>query len=379
MLIDKWTLATSGDNDGEARRNSSLSSDTMTVTDAYTNTVATAVTYEMFAYRPALFIEAIQQALRQLMTMDLLYLYVIDETIIVDNILLNPSFEVFAASSFTNWDVSGGPTEAIETAIVVHGVQSAKITPSGATGVISQNRITAVNPDEVVGRTLEVRGWVRADTADSSRIRATFDGGSTYSSSPKNVSINNWEGPGLQTISAQIPSGLTTMTISFEVDDSAVGYADLFAAWVDPINDYTMPTAFYPIGPSRVFQQADMLQPKGLYLPISGRSRFISGRVLRLEGDGRLTIPSVEADTVELDETQLELVVALAARNLFRALQGEEPGNKDEHRESMAYWQGEFESLVPSGRMMHLSAHEHDFWSSGVTASDNTRRFRLHR
>ena len=79
------------------------------------------------------------------------------------------------------------------------------------------------------------------------------------------------------------------MTVYCEVLDGATGVFGQCMAWVDDISDYTMPTALYPDGPSVVRQQKDWDEPIGDYPRLVYPNTPVSGHILRLEGEGRLS------------------------------------------------------------------------------------------
>jgi len=57
-----------------------------------------------------------------------------------------------------------------------------------------------------------------------------------------------------------------------------------------------------------------------------------SGRLLRLGGEGRLSVPSAETDTVEIDETQAALVTALARVEFYRRFSSIDPTGEFQER-----------------------------------------------
>ncbi|MCB7128065.1 MAG: hypothetical protein J3T61_00815 [Candidatus Brocadiales bacterium] len=373
-LIDLWALATSGDNDGEARRNSSLSSDTMTVTDAYTNTVATAVTYELFPYHPTFYLDAIQEAIRTLSARKLMHRKVVDETLIVDNLLTNPLFADFAASVFTGWTHTVG-TWTQETSRVWHGSQAATTNASGAASQLTQNIYSSVNINEIVGKTLHVIAANFTAAAPAARLRVTFDGGSSFTNGTYHGGSDEWEGPPLQFITVTVPSDPTSLTVYCEVADTFTGVFGLCAAWIDRVVNYTVPTSFYPYGPNFVYQQDDRNRPLGNYSRIGIRNGYRPGHILRLEGPGRLSVPTTEAGTTEIDETQAELVIAQAGVYLHRTLQWADPDNEEAHTRRMDTWQSEFNGLVGTSRMTPMNAEANNYWR----VSDDNRVLRLQR
>ena len=312
-----YILITSGTNDGESRPITGYvaSTNTITVASAFTGQVANAVTYELHRHDPAKLNTAISRASASVFAK--LYLALSDESLVVDNLLLNPSLDTFS-TTFTNWTNIGTPTLAAETTRKVHGTGSASIAATGATEGIEQNLLTAVNINEVVGKTLHVRAWLFCATSSSARIRVTFDG-STYTDGSWHSGDVEWEGPGVHRIDVTVPADATEMTVSCEVESGVTAYFDRMAAWIDPIERYTIPTAMLR-GPFYVLYQVDENKPEGLYLPIPPGVSVPAGRVLRLTGMGLLSQPSTDAGTIEIGEPQIDLFTAHAARWYYRSL-----------------------------------------------------------
>ena len=123
-----WAMITSGTNAGEWRQVTDFvgSSGTLTVAPAYTGQVASAVTYELHRYNPTQIHLALNEAIKSCYADGSLWVPVRDETLVVDNVLLNSDFETFAASNFTNWTLAGaGASVAESTTILWHGADAA--------------------------------------------------------------------------------------------------------------------------------------------------------------------------------------------------------------------------------------------------------------
>jgi len=382
-LTNLWALmlvCTQTSIQGTSRRVSSsiASSGDMTLVNALAATTTSADTYELLPYDPEIMQAAIQEAIRTVWPKPFpgsrapkgLYRSDPDETLMVDNLLLNPSFETSTTGpvAFTNWTSIGSPTLATDTSLRVHGTQSARIDATGATEGLEQNILSRVDIADAAGKTLHVRGWLWALTADIARLRVTFNG-TTFTNGPYHQGGGDWESPSTQKIDVAIPAETTTaqeMTISAEVAESgtALVRVDLVVAWIDPIAEYTMPAAFYPNGPSRVLQQVYEDKPEGLYLPITTP---IPGRILRLTGAGRLTVPTTDAGTTEVDENEAELIIAEAAKHMFAML-----GDKDKSQE----WERKANELRASVGHLLPGADEHTYWH---VSGDATRKLVLAR
>src|SRR3990167_3867737 len=290
---------------------------TNTITHASMTAVGNAAAYELHRINPTLKHNALLRASVLCFPSGArhgLYLPLRDESLIVDNLLLNASLDTFS-TTFTNWTNIGTPTLDDETTRKVHGSGSASIVASGATEGIEQNIFTSVNLREAVGKGLQVQGWTFATVASAVRLRVTFNG-STYTNGEWNSGDAEWEH---SKFSATIPADATEITVSCEVTDGNTGYFDLVRAWVDPIYRYTIPTTMLR-GPFEVLQQAYEDLPEGPYLPIPKYGTPTPGRVLRLTGMGLLGQPVTDATTVEIDTNQAEYFLAQASQWLYRAI-----------------------------------------------------------
>jgi hypothetical protein len=366
-----WIIPTDGDNGGEIRRIKAsggyvASTTTGAVNFAFTNQVASGVGYELHFIDPAFKHNAIDRAIESLFSD--LYVYVRDETLVVDNLLLNPSFDV---GTFTDWTDIGTPTKAAETARLIHGIRSAKITASGAVEGLEQNLFTSVNINEIAGRTLRFAGWVWASVASAARLRVTFDG-STYSNGAYHSAGSEWEGPGVTLVDAAVPVDATEMTVSCEVADGETAYFDAVHAYVGaPIVQYTLPTTVRTLLGIQV--QAEMNRPKGNYFPLSENVAPASGRILRLIGLNTLTLPTVDTDVVEIDGEQVDLLVARAAEILGRT---EYARTRDPwYKEIQKLGQDEVALLLPHARMPRLAASRRFGWSQQRDSVSPFNRF----
>jgi hypothetical protein len=436
-LADKWLLQTSGNNDGEARRITSVSSSTITVTSAYTNRVESGVTYEIVTHDPDTMQDALQQAGRTIYPD--LYLKLTDETIIVDNLLANSSFEdsqsigttsafadndstvegttlvtdashglstndiitingsnnydgtwrivVVSSSTFyidtpfvandatvtwvnaafnqegtaSGWALTSGTWTFPSYDRVVHGKHSATDTPSGSDAQLTQNLFETNNLIDSVGKTLHVRGFAFATSANVARLRVTSDNGSTFTSSTFHRGDDEMEY--LDDLNFTIPAGVTSLTVYAEIADGNTAWFDLIVAWISEITQYNIPEEFVN-GPHRVEMQARAAEPNGQYLPLSSQNPAISGRILRLIGMGYLTVPTSDTQVMELDEPRAELLVAEAAIHLYRRLRILDPGNQEQYVSLSETAHRELGRLraKPGLRMKPLGGNEHEGW-----------------
>jgi hypothetical protein len=317
ILTDKWVYVESTTDAaapaGESMRILSVASTTITVTAALTAALGSGDIIRVYEKDPEMMHNALDRAARHLSGYPGgLYLSLLDETLQVDNLLANGSLDTFS-TTFTNWANIGTPELVSETARRIHGGGSAKITASSDTEGIEQNLFDTADIETLADKTLKVRGWLWASAADAVRIRVTSDG-STFTASAFHTGGSQWE---RIEVDFDVESSPTELTVSCEVTDDNVGYFDLMRAYIDRINLYTIPADFYPYGPHYVEQQVFENKPEGSYLPLLGSNQPIPGMVLRLIGEGRLTIPATDSATIELDERQTEIIVKQAAAFLL--------------------------------------------------------------
>ena len=362
-MVNRWILLTSGSLLGEAQRISSVSDDavgTITPVRAFTAQVASGVTYEIFDEDPNIIHLALEQAIRKLNGSNPLWLS--NETLIADNLVLNPLFATGAANAFTSWTSIGAPTLTDNTNYIWHGARSANIAPAAANEGLEQNLLTVANGfariDQAVGKTLHVRAAIRATDANP-RLRVTFNG-TTYTSSAVHSGDDDWEGPSVHRVDVAIPAGATEMTVSVESAGTTAFQAGLVTAWIDRIHRYTVPTSFVYPDPHFVSQQRYEDRPNGEYVKLQEGAWPVSGRILRLEGQGRLTVPTTDTGTVELDEARAEILAALATRSLQRTMRGVDKGNREERLQDEREWDAEAERLrvsLGAPEMLHTVNH----------------------
>ena len=358
-LKNKWLYIVSASEsalEGVARRISSIYGSTITVVAAFvddTKAPALGDIYEVLDHDPLLYHDAISQALRTLYpgnNQKGLWRRVIDESIIVDNLLFNSSFEDGIA-----WTATLGTWTLSSDVRWMHGRRSARSNAPSGVSQLTQNIFNEVNIRDMVGKTLRIRGWMFASTASSARLRVTFDG-STFIDGSYHPGSSEWIYD--TSLNVVIPEGATEMTVFCEVSNGEA-YFDLVAAWIERLSRYRISDDFAPSGPHQVWQQRYEDSPEGPYEVLQ---KGLSGRVLRLEGMGRLTAPEDDAGTTEVDDVEGQLVVAEAAYHLYRRLAAEEPGSREQHLSDSRWWHGEAEALRNTLGRPRMSAHHRDWW-----------------
>ena len=350
---------------------------TITLEAALTAQIKTGTSYELHRYDPTDYNTALDRSVEALYPH--LYDAKRDETLIIDQLLLNGSLDTFS-TTFTSWTNIGTPTLAAETTRKVHGTGSASIAATGATEGIKQNLFTTVNFKRVVSKTLHVRAWVFATVASAARIRVTFDG-TTYTNGPWHGGDAEWENDESQYIDVAIPADATEMTVSCEVTDGNTAYFDLVRAWIDPIYRYTIPTAILK-GPYILSLQRSLDTPEGPFDPIEdydvqevSGTRYIvlnhaarPGHLLRIQGIGKLSTMSSDTATTEIDAPQTHIVVARAAQWLYENLRRDTAiGGRETYDVEAKEWRERVKELLstPGMRMPPTGVPFNRKWSYG--------------
>ena len=315
-----WALITASGHAaiGEERRvkgsgGYASSSTTLTLAEAFGTALGNSAAYEFSKNRPTDYHNAINRAIEQLHPM--LFLPIIDESLVVDNLLSNSLMETYAATVFTGWTEVGSPTTSAETTIVFHGTNSAKVVASGAAGQMTQ--APTITIENVAGKTVFLKCWVYATAASTARIRLDWDG-TNFENSDYHTGVDEWQ---KLEASAAVPETATQVKAILEVADGGTAYFDLCRMFIDPIYRYTVPSTI--IGaPHFVYEQGNESEPKGPYfqIPLSGPK---AGMLLRVEGKGYLSRPTTDAGTTEVDGARVDLIIARAAMNMTNILLGQ--------------------------------------------------------
>lgn len=275
--------------------------------------VASGQTYELHRYSPSTKHLALNAA--RSIALDALWLSVVDETIVIDNLVDNWDFETLADGLFTGWTKKGVLTLTQNASYFIHGSSSANMAGVASTG-IEQDLLTKAGGFSHINRgtqkTLHVRAWLRSTDASNGRIRVSFNG-TTFTNGSYHGGNNGWEGPDIHYIDVPIPSDLTEIMLSVEKSTSSDVQADVVVAWIDQINQYTLPTSIHR-RPAWVKQNADRfgIGITADWKPISKNNMPQSGRILRLEGKGLLTEVTTETSTMEVSDPETQLLYAEA-------------------------------------------------------------------
>ena len=353
-----WAKVISGSADGDIRRLKSTSGFVVSggnydldPNQDFSAAVASGDGYELHRYNPVLLRNAINQAIRGLYPHDGrkgLYRKITDTSLAIDDRLLNSDME---AGTFTSWTAVGSPTVTAETTIFNQGTQSAKIVASGAAGQLTQAPHIPVR--EMAGRTATMEFWVYATTASWARIRLDWDG-SAFQNSDYHSGVDEWQ---YLKAEATIPETATQVKAILEVADGGTGYFSSGYLKVGRVTRLMIPTAMRG-GPNFVSIQHRVNEPNGPYYPVNGNS-YAAGKRIRLEGSGVLTQPATDAATTEVDEEQVELIMAEAARLFWMARRQMDSDAAGE----IAIWTAIADEKRNEVGMRAMSAETSRYWS----------------
>ena len=328
-IVDKGLLALPGGGDDdfclgfyvmdpgadEIRRVKTYTASTNTIVceDDFTTAITAGTTYELHRFDPLWKHAAINQAIEEVYPF--LYLALVDETLVVDDILLNSDFE---NGTFTSWTTVGSPTLTSEATIVFHGAKSAKIVSSGsAVGQLTQT--PTINTEEITGKAVKFWAWVYATAADTARIRLDFDG-TTIENSEFHSGKDQWE---LLKVETSVIDGATNPVKAIvESAISGTSYFDSSRLRVGTLLRHTIPTSLlelrYVLQQSREENEVD-------FQPIRRGGLHAAGlpepfRRLRLEGMAPLSRVTSESGTTEVGGIQTRLILAWAEYYLWRTI-----------------------------------------------------------
>lgn len=316
-FIEQFVLITSGSADGEERRASTYAQSTTTITvqEAFSAQIVSGVTYELHRFSPTDKHNAINRALEQLFPS--LYLPIRDETLVVDNVLLNADFENFTGGAADSWTLSGaGASQTAETSRIFHSEPSStspssvKLDSAAAAAFLTQ--APTVNVADQTDKQITFKMWVYTAAASVARLNLNF-GVSTVNGN-HHGGADEWE---LLEVTTTIPADATQIQAECEVATGTnTAYFD--AGWmsIDPIHRLTIPTTITR-GPNYVSQQALTSLVDGAYHPILNNWIPTQGQRLRLEGQGLLSRPTTDAGTTEIGDEFVDLVVEKAKENLW--------------------------------------------------------------
>ena len=318
-----WVLITSGSASGEIRRAKrtsgyAASTGTLTVDSVFGASIGSGVTFEIHRYNPAIVHAALNRALARVyphLSQELL-----DESLVVDDRLLNSDFETFSGG-FTSWTEVGSPTVTQETTKVKHGTSSAKVV-SGACDDGQLTQAPEIDLVEAAGTTAVSKYWVWASVASVARLRLDWDG-STIVSGDYHTGDSSWR---LLSVSGLIPDDATQVKLILETESGTnTAYFDAGYLNVGPVWRYTIPSTIRK-GPHHVSIQRNEQFPEGQYDHIHDH-HLLPGRRIQLRGIGALSTVAAEADTTEVDGPAADAICYLAASLVAEMIIGQVAGD----------------------------------------------------
>jgi len=340
-FISWWVLLTSGTYDGEERKVTDFTQSTGTLTvPAFSGQVANSVTFELHRYRPSLMKYHINRA------MQLSYPYFIkrwDDRNLVSGNLLAGHFEAWTSSSAPNtWTVGSNCTGSEETTVVRFGSSAAKIIRASGTGAALYPTASyyPILLDQASG-TLDFYGYCYCSAASTCRLELTPSSGTT-GDGDYHTGVAGWEKLELEGYS--VPSGITTLVPSLEVDTAATVYWDNVVLFGGPVYEYLLPlgitvvTAVYEGGNWDDFEYSDERRLFGWLTYERNGSNYlrftkppVPRRKLRIVGYGYFADLSSDSDTWAIEAKQADVINKGAASLLFRA-SAASAGNEDRAR-----------------------------------------------
>lgn len=372
-----WVFITSGNNANERRLVSAHTGSTITVAVAFSNQVASGVTFEVHKVFPDLKHNALNRASEELIAF--LYAPIRDETLVVDQLLSNWDFETaLDGGEHPSWNTNpgGSPTIAAETARVWHGSQSISIQTSS--GVGSRVQDVSFQRVNMVGKSVTFGCRVWTNTASIARIGIQYLGsGDDIAYSDYHSGEDDWE---RLEVRATVPSdwnGGVRFWLTM-ASSSTTAYFDSAYAYSYAIRRYTVPTTIVE-GPYRVEVQDNMDEggTDAVFRSLGMDERPASGRILRLTGKAILSNLTADTSTVEIGPPQTELLLAQAIYYIYRNLQGD--SSADQSRQSFYVdqekrWEVRVEQLKarPSYRLNGMVAEHPRGWKKG---SDSTSTY----
>ena len=323
---------------GESRRVTSYtaSSKTITVAEAYGASSGSSKNYELHRYDPDLKHYAINAAGRKLFPN--LYLPVIDETLVTDQLGTNMDFETYSNPSDAAPD---GWTALTNTRVdryqdrVMHGSNSTSLRVTTGPSDLGFYQNLIVDVADIVGKSITFGGYMWSTNANSGWFVVSF-GGSSYSESPKHDGDEDWQE---EWVTATIPADASEITIQCNAinrEDSGHDiptYFDALYCYITPLDRYTLPTTFIEDSPTHVSIQTDMDNQDNSFasfddwwIDSDGETNYLRlgvhppGRRIRLKGRGALTLPSSDSTSMEVEDSRVDIVVEWAAYELFMRL-----------------------------------------------------------
>ncbi len=359
IQYNAWDRITSGTYDGEERKISSLSTSTLT-TLAHTGQIASSVTYEVHRL-----FTASEKRLALLWAArncyPALFKRIRDEGRVIGNWLKDGSFEIWTSSSaLTYWTKSGCTlTKTSTSPYYKHGSFSGKM--DTAAGYIEQSYTDWDDLKRLAGKSITLTVQGRCDTA--SCLRIAIVSGSTITYSDYHAGDSAWtEDDDPMEVEATIGENPTNISFRlYHAVAAGTSYVDDARIMGDEYGKvYIGDLGFSQHEPHGVFVEAADYTKGEPWIRLHkwnvDHAGYLyvgdgySDRTLRLEGIGYLDFlasgvaSTAWAATIDIDQPQLDILVAKAAQYLCRMkiVPADTTGQIQKWQDALAYWEREY-------------------------------------
>lgn len=356
---------------------------TNTVTGAnFASDTAALATYELTAYSPTAYKNALNDAARDLYPS--VFKRVLDTTLITGNIIPNAHFEHWTDSSTLKIWYSSNATLSKGETLGTHpfrgGLTSVKTAVTAGNGSIRLDTDFWVKLTDLSGETVSLYVWVWPEvTDDVSMIMKTEQADGTAQTWTSTTSAPALRWTRLELENKTLNSDLEFFRITLQVVTNAK-YAYWDNAWLVLSHNYDLivPDSLQGGVIKKVHYQtsgvaddyADDISPLTLrpvfgwqvihengydYLRLPGG--IPEGRLLQLEGYAPLENDlSSDTDTITIDEPYTELLEAKAILNLYRSVRGVPTSESaDSYTREYFFWDGEVARLSQRLKMHSIS------------------------
>jgi len=179
--------------------------------------------------------------------------------------------------------------------------------------------------------TIDFKGWAYAAAASTAQLKLTPSSG-TAGTSGYHAGDSAWEF--LEIEGYSVPSGITSLTVSCEIDAAATCYFDNVALFGPAINEYILPTGITHVSQVYVANDWEDYEYQAAYEQELSNWRVymkdglyylwfdvppVSKRKLRVVGYGYHTDLSSDTDTFDVDTNQGNIICTGAAALLLRS------------------------------------------------------------
>ena len=346
----------------------------------FTSDTADLATFMITKYNPDLYKQAIQRAIRRL---DLTFWVPLNDlTLVTGNILPNSHFEDWAVSTVPDLYTLSNCT-ASETATAglyrgPRGTSSALITATSGSAYMYITSNDYPRLLDAMGQDGTLEAWVYPSTADDAWLQIyTIKADGTEQTLPSaqedSCPASKWSlvGPEDQTLNED----LVEIQIRFRVDTSGqTCYFDNARFFGFNIRELFLPKDFVDGHLSTVHFQTshwadnpcddlhlrtkdkvynwDIVED-GTYKWLRLPALYPNERLLHLEGYTPLTVPTTDSASVEVNDPELELLIAQSALELYKMMRSP-ISTKDTSKfdREIAYWEGEVFRLTSRFRQV---------------------------